>query len=165
MAGPDSSLSTAPETSRGHASRIDRSYYTRTAPLLRGRRWLMFLAFVAALGWSAWALTDKSHQLAPGAVVAAHATWENDCQACHVPLSPIREGGWQEQVIAGSATHPAKCEKCHALASHSLRQVPAEVGYPVPERGGGCGPARSSRHRVGFRGHRRAISAWRPCRS
>ena len=130
MAGPDShpSPSTAPETSRGHASRIDRSYYTRTAPLLRGRRWLMFLAFVAALGWSAWALTDKSHQLAPGAVVAAHATWENDCQACHVPLSPIREGGWQEQVIAGSATHPAKCEKCHALASHSLRQVPAEVG-------------------------------------
>lgn len=130
MAGPDPSPSpsTAPETSRGHASRIDRSYYTRTAPLLRVQGRLTFLAFVAALGWSAWALTDKSRQLAPGAVVAAHATWENDCQACHVPLSPIREGGWQEQVIAGSATHPAKCEKCHTLASHSLRQVPAEVG-------------------------------------
>ena len=128
MAGPVPSPSTTPETSRGHASRIDRLYYTRPAPLLRGRRWLMFLAFVAALGWAGWALTDKSHQIAPGAVVAAHATWENDCQACHVPLSPIREGGWQEKVFAGSAPHPAKCEKCHALASHSPRQVPAEVG-------------------------------------
>ena len=99
MAGPDPSPSTTPETSRGPASRIDRLYYTRPAPLLRGRRWLMFLAFVAALGWAGWALTDKSHQIAPGAVVAAHATWENDCQACHVPLSPIREGGWQEKVF------------------------------------------------------------------
>lgn len=128
MARPDPTSGSVRETSRGHASRIDRSYYHRPTALLRGRRWLVLLALVASAGWAAFALSDKSHHVAPGAVVAAHAAWENECEVCHVPLSPIRAGGWQEGILAGATTHRSKCEACHTMPTHSPRQAPTAGG-------------------------------------
>lgn len=114
-------------TSREQVSRIDRGYYRRASPLRSWRTWLCVAGLVAAAGWSAWGWFDGPRHLAPGPVVAAHARWERDCNACHVPFTPIKEDTWLSTDRTRAAMD-AKCESCHRSAAHHPLQVAAEVG-------------------------------------
>ncbi|MFM8985300.1 MAG: hypothetical protein ACKONH_04455 [Planctomycetia bacterium] len=114
-------------TSREQVSRIDRGYYRRASPLRAWRTWLCGAGLVAAAAWTAWGWFDGPRHLAPGPVVAAHARWERDCNACHVPFTPIKENTWLS--TAGTrAAMDAKCEACHRSAAHHPLEVAAEVG-------------------------------------
>jgi hypothetical protein len=115
------------ETSREHVSRIDRGYYRRASPLRWWRAWLCVAGLVAAAAWSAWGWVDGPRHLAPGPVVAAHARWESDCSACHVPFTPIKKDTWLS-TDRTRAVMDAKCEACHRSAAHHPLQVAAEAG-------------------------------------
>ena len=117
-------------TSREQVSRIDRGYYRRTSRLQAARGWLVAAGLAAAVGWCAWGASDPVRHHAPGPVVAAHARWERDCQACHVPLSPIED----DTFLSSDRTRhlmAAKCEACHRAAAHHPLQVEAETGSCV----------------------------------
>lgn len=114
-------------TSRKQVSRIDRGYYTRKSPMRAWRSWLTAVGLIAAVGWCAWGAIDRNRHHSPGAVAAAHARWERDCEACHVPLSPIKDNTWLS-TEATRAAMDAKCEACHRAAAHHPLQLASEVG-------------------------------------
>lgn len=114
-------------TSREQVSRIDRGYYLRMSPLRSWRAWLGVGGTVAAAGFCAWGALDAPLHHSPGAVAAAHARWERDCRACHVPFTPIKQGTWYSTDATRSAMD-AKCEACHRGPAHHPLQAAVEVG-------------------------------------
>ena len=114
-------------TSREQVARIDRGYYRRASPLRSRRTWLILVAAAAAAGWCTWAAVDAPRHLAPGPVVAAHARWERDCQACHVPFTPIKDDTWLS-TDRTQAAMDAKCAACHRVAAHHPLMVATEEG-------------------------------------
>ncbi|MFM8284277.1 MAG: hypothetical protein ACKOCW_12050 [Planctomycetaceae bacterium] len=114
-------------TSRGQAARIERDYYRRPNALHRARRWLGLVGLVAGVAWVAWGAIDQPRHHSPGPVAAVHARWERDCEACHVPLEPIKDGTFLS-TAASRAQADARCEACHAGPAHHPRQRADEVG-------------------------------------
>lgn len=117
-------------TSREHVSRIDRTYFQRPSRFQVTRRWLIVAGLAAAVAWCGWAALDASLHVAPGPVHAAHAKWEKDCSACHVPFSPIKNDTWLSTPETRHAMD-AKCESCHRGPAHHPLQVAAEAGSCV----------------------------------
>jgi hypothetical protein len=114
-------------TSRELVARIDRGYYTRPSLMRSWRGWLTLAGLLTAVGWCAWGLLDQPRHHAPGPVAAAHARWERDCQACHIPFAPIKD----DTLFTTASTRTAgdaKCEACHKPAAHHPLQLAAEVG-------------------------------------
>ncbi|MFM7290914.1 MAG: hypothetical protein ACKO6B_06760, partial [Planctomycetia bacterium] len=115
------------QTSRGKVSRIDRSYFHRPNRFQRTRRWLTLACLGLGIAWAAWGAFDAPLHHAPGPVAAVHAKWENDCNACHVPFSPIKDDTWLSTASTRQAMD-GKCEACHRGPAHHPLQVTAEVG-------------------------------------
>lgn len=114
-------------TSRELVSRIDRGYYTRPSAMRSWRNWLTAAGLLAAIGWCAWGLLDQPRHIAPGPVAAAHARWERDCRACHIPFAPIKD----DTLLTTASTRTAvdaKCEACHRAVPHHPLQLAAEAG-------------------------------------
>ena len=115
------------QTSRGQVSRIDRSYFHRLSRFQRARRWSIVACLGLGVAWAVWGAFDARLHHAPGDVIAVHAKWENDCNACHVPFSPIKDDTW----LSTAATQRAmdgKCEACHRGPAHHPLQMTSEVG-------------------------------------
>lgn len=115
------------QTSRGQVSRIDRAYFHRRSRFERARSWLIVACVGLGVAWIAWGAYDTRLHYSPGAVTTVHAKWENDCNACHVPLEPIKDNTW----VSTAATRQAmdrKCEACHRGPAHHPLQVSAEAG-------------------------------------
>lgn len=114
-------------SSRELVSRIDRGYYTRPGRMRAWRGGLTAAGVLLAAAWGAWGLVDQPRHHAPGPVVAAHARFERDCQACHIPFAPIKD----DTVLAtglSRAAADAKCEACHRTPVHHPRQSLVEAG-------------------------------------
>ena len=125
---PESSRSGAErQTSRGQVSRIDRSYFHRRSRFQRARWWLIFAGLGLGAAWAAWGAFDTRLHYSPGDVAAVHAKWENDCNACHVPFSPIKDNTWLSTATT-QQTMDGKCEACHRGPAHHPLQLTAEVG-------------------------------------
>ena len=115
------------QTSRGQVSRIDRSYFHRRSRFQQARWWLIVACLGLGTAWAVWGAFDTRLHHSPGDVTAVHAKWENDCNACHVPFSPIKDNTW----LSTAATQQAmdgKCEACHRGPAHHPLQMTAEVG-------------------------------------
>ena len=117
----------SPATSRQLVARIDRGYYTRPSPLRWWRGWLAGAGLLVAVGWCAWGLLDPARHHAPGPVAAPHARWERDCQACHIPFTPIKDDAFLTTSLTRTGVD-AKCEACHKAAIHHPLQLVAEAG-------------------------------------
>ena len=108
---PESSRSASQQqTSRGQVSRIDRSYFHRRNWFQQARWWLIVACLGLGTAWAVWGAFDTRLHYSPGDVAAVHAKWENDCNACHVPLSPIKDNTW----LSTAATRQAMDGKCEA---------------------------------------------------
>jgi len=108
-------------------SRIDRSYFHRRSRFQRARWWLIFAGLGLGAAWAAWGAFDTRLHYSPGDVAAVHAKWENDCNACHVPFSPIKNNTWLSTATT-QQTMDGKCEACHRGPAHHPLQLTAEVG-------------------------------------
>src|SRR5690348_2383413 len=96
----------ARETGKQRATRIPLDYYKRPDRLLRWRRRLALAAFIVALAWLAtgfapggrWGVRSNGLgrlRYSHGPVAKVHATWEAQCEVCHVPFQPTGAGtGW-----------------------------------------------------------------------
>ena len=116
-------------TGKSLASRIPLDYHRRPNSVESWKRWLALLAFVGALAWVAVGFRfDKGRpalgdwgrlQASRGPVAKVHAAWDSDCEACHVPFTPIRSGGWTSGIFGHDASvSNAKCQQCHQGATH-----------------------------------------------
>jgi hypothetical protein len=125
------------ETSKKRTVRIPLDYYKRPDGLARWRWILSGLAVLVAaawglgLGWDFWspgAIRQRTRQLAShGPLTKAHATWENECDACHAPFRPIGNSNWAAPVLGDSRQSNEQCQSCHGAGIHHSRQDPLEL--------------------------------------
>ena len=123
-------------TAKQRASGIPLDYYKQPDRLARWKIWLSAAAVIAAVGWWAagWALgrvggRDLSRmRYSHGPVARVHATWDAQCEACHVDFRPISGGAtWAGALGANTKASDQKCQACHAGPPHHDNQVAAEV--------------------------------------
>ncbi len=118
-------------TGKQKAARVGPDYLQRASRLkwwltgiLGGATVLILVDLAYTGGWRTAA--------SPGPLNTVHATWENDCAACHSAFVP--SGG---DNIVGRLTHTqqasdALCKRCHAGPSH-------HAGHEIAAEVGGCG--------------------------
>lgn len=125
------------QTGKQRAVRIPLDYYRTRDAMGRWRFAMVGLAPLVALGW--WfgnsllpGGTDRTVNHGP--VWAGHAMWENDCESCHRPFTPIKSdaafAGRGSTVLASS---DQKCTTCHQGPVHHPNQEATLV-----ESCGGC---------------------------
>jgi hypothetical protein len=125
----------AKNTGKQLAARIPLNYYKNPDALTRWKRALALLALVLALGWwfggDAWSRGQMARRVSHGPVAAVHATWENQCEVCHVPFRPIGPQTWPAaylgRVGVSFASSDAKCQVCHQGPPHHATQVDGQV--------------------------------------
>ena len=116
-------------TGKALAARIPLDYHRRPNSVESWKRWLALLALVGAIAWVVVgfrfdagrpALGDWGRlQASRGPVADVHAAWESDCEACHIPFSPIRSGSWMADVFGHVASvSNTKCQECHQGTAH-----------------------------------------------
>ncbi|MFO0852148.1 MAG: hypothetical protein U0871_26825 [Gemmataceae bacterium] len=129
-----------PQTSKEKSARADWGYHARRSGLARTRRWLWLAAAVllagplAALTVAAMTSGQPQQQLAVaasrGPLASPHAAWESQCEACHVPFSPIGSDRWFDKLTgrtAGVSAVATKCESCHTAPAHHPAVVPGQA--------------------------------------
>ena len=123
------------ETSRQRTSRIPLDYYKRADAFSRWKVGLSLIASVCAalwlsgLGWDvrAWPLrAQRSRLLAThGTLSRAHAMWDAECAACHVPFTPIDASGSTARFLGSARASETRCLACHAASPHHASVVAA----------------------------------------
>jgi hypothetical protein len=111
----------AQETGKFRAARIPLDYYKKPDLLGRWNRRLLVLAILVALGATALGLlrADRGSGLVSrGPVAAVHATWDNNCDACHAPFRPVSGEAWLGHTLDPSHASSEKCTACHAGSPH-----------------------------------------------
>jgi len=103
-----------PETTKERAARIaDRKYFQRPDRLTRVKNGLSLAALALTLPLLIWvgvvlASGRGACVMSPGPVTAAHAPWDDRCDACHQPFQGIHNAD--------------RCDTCHARAAHFAGQ-------------------------------------------
>ena len=84
---------------------------------------LRLLFLVAVGGMLCWRGLFGRNQLlhAPGPVAAAHAVWETNCEACHIPNKSLNGHSWTAGLL-GKEGDSSRCEVCHAGPQHHPNQ-------------------------------------------
>src|SRR5690606_18262163 len=97
---------------------------------------LVALAVIVAVGWfafSAFSSRGMATHVSRGDLAAVHATWDTQCEACHVPFQPIVDQSWTTALNRDPRTSNQRCEQCHAGAHPRLSYLsPAERAVPGP---------------------------------
>ena len=121
-------------TQKGVAGRIDLNYHRRWHPWRATRVSLVVACALLAAGWVAYAsiardprnpgrlmLVDRIHN--PGPVTRAHASFENDCRACHDGATP--DGATQHAYWKNVSDQA--CLNCHDGSAHHANQKLADA--------------------------------------
>ncbi len=115
-------------TAKERAVRVPLDYLRRRDPLERWKLWLTLAALAAAVIYAAsgW---GRGGQLrySPGRLATAHATWDERCEACHVPYRRMRDGSWFSSPDAPAEERDARCKTCHKAPQHHATEDPAEI--------------------------------------
>ncbi|HLJ96454.1 MAG TPA: hypothetical protein VKU02_24995 [Gemmataceae bacterium] len=128
MAPPDPRR--PPETAKQRAVRIPLNYFKQADALTRWKLGLTVLALVLALGWWAigFGMSDEGRlRYSRGPVAAAHATWEANCESCHVPFAPINGTHWSTALVGNLQESKSRCEQCHAGPVHHASQKQSDT--------------------------------------
>ena len=139
------------ETGKDRWRRVPKDYFRQPDPFRRTRLRLSVLALVAALGWWASGL-DWFHggttqndagrwRVSRGPVARVHATWDRQCDACHVPfaaidgrpllaslgLAGVGSSRDEKAVLTGPSASDHLCSSCHKVGVHHQAVIAGEV--------------------------------------
>lgn len=117
------------ETAKQRAQRVPLGYLRRVAPLDRWRSLLTGLALAVGAGWLLLAVAGvpSPRVYSHGPVSQAHAKWEQQCEACHAPFHPVRDGTVASWLGATSEATDRSCRACHQGPPHHASEDPASV--------------------------------------
>lgn len=112
-------------------------YYRRRDGVWWARALAVFLALMASSALGAWILTSPRGKIvaSPGPVARVHESLYQNCEECHEPFHPVREGTAAQWVapLFQDANHPwsansmnQKCDACHEGRVHhtNMKDVP-----------------------------------------
>ncbi|MFO0952846.1 MAG: cytochrome c3 family protein [Isosphaeraceae bacterium] len=100
------------KTSKLRSVRIPLDYYKKPDFYTRWRNRLSVIAAALVLAWivtAFWPSKLATH----GPLARVHATWDEQCEKCHVPFTPINGSGWSASFVVDSRASDAKCAECH----------------------------------------------------
>jgi hypothetical protein len=115
------------ETGKQRAARIPLDYYKKSDRLERWKLWLGLAALLATGGWLAAGLLrdDRGRgYYSRGPVATVHVAWESNCNACHVPFTPINGQTWASELVDNPHAGNQRCEACHAGPAHHQNMTP-----------------------------------------
>jgi hypothetical protein len=118
----------ARETGKQRASRIPLDYYKKRNFMERWKLWLTGAALLLFLAWLAVGLlrSDQGRfRYSRGPVAAVHAMWDDNCDACHVPFTPLSADHWSAALVGQVQTTNERCESCHAGPPHHTNESPS----------------------------------------
>src|SRR6185369_2613829 len=106
--------------------RVPLDHYRQPNPLVRGKYLLTVGACSAALVYVVWLMLPTAasqQQLSPGPLAAVHASWNNDCAACHQNFQPLRADAVSlVRLLRGDKNDrealDQACIKCHNTPVH-----------------------------------------------
>src|SRR6185369_974789 len=115
--------------------RVPLDHYRQPNPLVRGKYLLTVGACSAALVYVVWLMLPTAasqQQLSPGPLAAVHASWNNDCAACHQNFHPLRADAVSLiGLFRSDANHRESldqgCIKCHNTPVHHGSAKPDDV--------------------------------------
>lgn len=107
------------ENGKLRSQRINIDYHKQSNWLTRSRSILALLAMALTLayGFYVFALGGPSH-LSTGPVAAAHASFESDCQKCHLDFTPISGDALRFASSAALDRLEETCQSCHRVDHH-----------------------------------------------
>lgn len=125
------------ETGKQRAARIPLTYYREPDRL---QRWKLHLTVGCLIVAGLWLggqhlLRGHSSQLvySRGPVASVHATWETQCESCHLPFAGTSSESFVHQFEGPSRGADLQCQACHAGGVHHANQL--KVKTPTC---GGC---------------------------
>ena len=116
--------------SPGNPRSVPLDYFRQSNGLLRWKNRLAGLALVLTLIWLAfgWVRGDRGRsRYSPGSLAVVHATWNDQCAACHVDFVPINRSAGVGRLLGDFHGGDSLCINCHAGPPHSPFQIAAEV--------------------------------------
>lgn len=129
-----------PQTSKEKSARLDWGYFRRPSRVGRVRTWLWVVAAVAVAGplvaatalvaWSGDVPGPLAAAASRGPLASPHAAWDDRCEACHEPFTPIGPDRWFGRLTGHAGGDPVRnvrCEQCHAAPPHHPAQKPDAV--------------------------------------
>lgn len=122
------------ESAKQRSLRVPLDHYARPSRLAGAKWWLSGALGMAAAIYVGWLLSGgfaAQRSVSPGPVASVHATWNNDCQACHQNFQPLRADAVNLAAAFSSNTSrdlaDAACLKCHNEPPHHANEKPGEV--------------------------------------
>jgi predicted CXXCH cytochrome family protein len=101
----------------------------------RRRDWLaraqVVLPLLAVLGiavfWGVDYARQEKARYNPGPLAVVHATWDQNCTACHVDAQPLGGNNWLASLSHATHGADAQCQHCHAAPPHHSKERAADV--------------------------------------
>src|SRR6266581_8551655 len=78
---------------------------------------VLFAVALVLLIWRGGLFGSNQPHHAPGSVARAHAAWESNCEACHVPGKTLSGHSWTSAALCQHADS-SRCTTCHAGPAH-----------------------------------------------
>jgi predicted CXXCH cytochrome family protein len=102
--------------------------YRHDSRSARARLWLPIVAVLGiGLYWAAEYLARGDVRYTPGPLANVHASWDNDCAACHTGALPLGGNNWAA-AATGWIQSDDQCKTCHpGPAHHESKERAAEV--------------------------------------
>jgi predicted CXXCH cytochrome family protein len=104
--------------------------FQRTDRLARFRRWSLWLAVLAVLGWLTANFLGRGRterRYSPGPVAAVHTMWNERCEVCHSTSRPLGADNWLARLVTGTHAGDVDCTTCHQGPPHHRSQKAEEV--------------------------------------
>jgi Cytochrome c7 and related cytochrome c len=109
------------ETGKQRAAKVPLDYYKRPDALEKWKLWLTAAAAAVTVGWLIVGLfrSDAGEsRYSRGPVANVHAVWEDNCNACHAPFTPISGNAWSSGLVDDPHASNQLCSTCHQGPPH-----------------------------------------------
>ncbi|GIW80888.1 MAG: hypothetical protein KatS3mg105_2695 [Gemmatales bacterium] len=116
------------QTGKSRSARIPLDYYKKPDRLQRMKTSLTWLAIVVAIALVIMNVlfgSEGKRDYSRGHVANVHATWNDQCEVCHVPFHPIMSRPWLQPIFGSDHASNVRCANCHAGPPHHANQTPA----------------------------------------
>lgn len=126
------------EIGKLRSQRINLDYYRQKNWLTRSRGLLALAAVAVAVGYCFYVFgSGGGTHLSTGPVAFAHASFENDCQQCHLDFTPISGDALKFASASALDRLENACQKCHRVDHHFRDKMNPEFAA-VDQHCSGC---------------------------
>lgn len=117
------------ESGKTRSQRIEIDYYRHRGGLYYLKWALVLVALLASGGYAAYVIAsgNSGRHLSTGPLSLSHASFEDDCSACHEDFTPIGADAFRPDPAASFAHIEAACQDCHQVGDHFREVMTADA--------------------------------------